>query len=114
MTEEDIVKKALGKQTRGFSLKIPFITIERLIEDIKTMYPSTNELFIYNADQRDSDHGPSLTIRNLRGLKAVITTTKGYGYDTTRIEAKWRVVFCAVEKGTAYVKVGNLSVGEAT
>jgi hypothetical protein len=113
--EKDIVDKALGKHTKGCTLKLPFINIEHLIEDIQIAFPIVNEVFVYNHDQRDSKDGPTLTTRNLRPLKAVITKTVSRHYEEiTGFDCNWRAVFVAVEDGFAYLKVTAVKVKEVT
>jgi len=110
-TEEDAVRRALQQPTKGYHKKIPFVTTEQLIDDLTMLYPTVNEIFVYNHDLRDREGGPILTCKNHRALKAIITTIKGsYGSSQT-FEAKWKACFVAVENGMAYIKVAKLNVG---
>ncbi|MCK4481687.1 hypothetical protein KAU55_00560 [Candidatus Bathyarchaeota archaeon] len=110
--EETMLRKALKKPgVKGYHRKIPFYTTEKLIDDLTTLYPTLNELFIYNHDLRDRENGPVLTCKNHRALKALITTTKGYRGVSHSFEAKWQACFVAVENKVAYVKIAQLSVG---
>jgi len=113
-SEEDMARRVLNPESRRGSLRsIPFTTREQLIDTLERLYPSANEVFIYEADQRDAAGGPVLTTRSLRGLKATVVSRGGRGSSYALLEAKWQVLFVAVEKGFAYVKVVSLSIGEA-
>lgn len=108
MEEEDIVRKALSPSSKkGCHRKIPFLTTEKLIDDLTMLYPTVNEIAIYNHDLRDRAGGPVLTCKNHRALKAVITTTnRGY----RGLDAKWQICFAAVENGMAYIRLTQLNI----
>lgn len=108
------------QQRKGCNLKIPYVSTEQLIEDIQTLYPCTNHVFIYDINQRDSEGRPILTSRNLRSLKTTITRrvtryphVANYSDEIVGFDAKWHVVFVAVENGFAFIKVAGLNIGEA-
>jgi len=107
--EEKIIRKALSSTTKGCTRKIPFTSTEQLIDDLETLYPAVNEIFIYNVNQRDTEGSPTLTVRNVRGLRATLWLSQTYN----RLDAKWQFCFVAVEDRTAYVKVAQVNVGEA-
>lgn len=113
MTEEDIVKRALGNQTRFNLKKIRYIDTATLLDEVKMLYPAAAHIFVVNLDKRDVDGSPYMTVHKIRGVTIRTIVTKNMnGATHTKSTGSWQNVLAIVEGNLASLKVMHESMGE--
>ncbi len=109
-SEEEMYRKVTGKDVVFKGKPLAFTDEENLIHDVKSLYPATSHITIFNIDRRDSEDKPFMVHRKVGNIH--LSHSGSLMSRTVHTSGCWKEAFAIVEKGRVFLSIHNCSVDD--
>jgi hypothetical protein len=110
MSETDVVNRAV-QNLKHFK----YVDKDKLVDDVKMLYPSTSVIVIVDNDKRDGAGIPTVTFKTLGKMTLTVLKTQSYSggrmyKDVVNcVTGKFDHVLCVIQDGYVTVKKNRLT-----